>query len=163
VLRNLFRGVADLFAGAREVTDELFDELEEALIASDVSARVATDAVDLVRAAVRDQKIREVDRAKDVLRAHIAGILDEHSRPLVVDGVQPPLFYLTVGVNGTGKTTTIAKLASRFQRRGERVLPSATAARQRSRGGGVRRHPRSASTGGRRGDRRHGGTATHQA
>jgi fused signal recognition particle receptor len=118
--RNLF-----LRSSVPCCADELFGELEEALIASDVSTRVAVHAVDLMRAAVRDQGIREVDAAKDVLRAHIAGVLDEHSRPLVEDGVQRPLFYLIVGVNGTGKTTTIAKLAARFQRRGERVLLAA--------------------------------------
>jgi fused signal recognition particle receptor len=125
VLRNLFRGVTDLFAGTREVTDEFFDELEEVLIASDVSAQVSMRIVDLLRAAVQDQRVREVDAVRDLLRAHIAGVLDEHCRPLVVDSPEDPLFYLVVGVNGTGKTTTIAKLAARFRRSGRRVMLAA--------------------------------------
>ncbi len=125
MLRNLFRGVTDLLSGAREVSDELFDELEEVLIASDVGARVAMETVDLLRAAVREQRVREVEAVRDLLRAHVAGVLDEHSRPLVVECAEPPLFYLMVGVNGTGKTTTIAKLAARFRRKGRRVLLAA--------------------------------------
>ncbi len=125
MLRNLFRGVTDLLSGAREVSDELFDELEEVLIASDVGPRVAMETVDLLRAAVREQRVREVEAVRDLLRAHVVGVLDEHSRPLVVDCAEPPLFYLMVGVNGTGKTTTIAKLAARFRRKGRRVLLAA--------------------------------------
>ncbi len=62
---------------------------------------------------------------RDLLRAHIAGVLDEHAAPLALDTANPPLFYLVVGVNGTGKTTTIAKLGARFQRHGKKVLLAA--------------------------------------
>jgi fused signal recognition particle receptor len=94
-------------------------------VASDVSAGLSMDTVDLLRAAVRDQRVRQVGEVRDLLRAHIAGILDEHFSPLIVDAPEPPLFYLIVGVNGTGKTTTIAKLAARFQREGRSVLLAA--------------------------------------
>jgi fused signal recognition particle receptor len=125
MLRNLFRSVTDLFAGAREVTDDLFDELEEQLVASDVSVRLSMDIADLLRAAVREQRVREVEGVKDLLRAHVAGILAEHSSPLIVDAPTPPLLHVMVGVNGTGKTTTIAKLAARLQRTGRSVLLAA--------------------------------------
>jgi fused signal recognition particle receptor len=125
VLRNLFRHVTDLFAGASEVTDEMFDQLEEVLIASDVSARIATETVDLLREEVRERRARQVSEVHDLLRAHIAAVLEEHSAPLVVEAADPPLFYLVVGVNGTGKTTTIAKLGARFQQQGKKVLLAA--------------------------------------
>lgn len=125
MLRNLFSRVSDLLSGAVEITDELFDELEEALIASDVSAGVSTEIVELVRRAVRERGARSAEEVKDLLRAHVAGILHEQAAPLTVAAPEPPLVYLIVGVNGTGKTTTIAKLAARFQRAGERVLLAA--------------------------------------
>ena len=125
MLRNLFRRVTDLLTGTDEVTDELFDELEEVLIASDVSTRVSADTVDLLREAARDKRVRTADEVRDLLRSHLAAALSEHTAPLVTDPPEPPLFYLIVGVNGTGKTTTIAKLASRFQRQGRRVLLAA--------------------------------------
>lgn len=125
MLKNLFRQVTDLLTGSGEVTDELFDELEEVLIASDVSARIASETVSLLREAVRERGAQTAGDVKDLLRAHVAGVLEEHAAPLTVDPPEPPLFYLVVGVNGTGKTTTIAKLGARFQRQGKTVLLAA--------------------------------------
>ncbi len=125
MLRNLFRRVGDLFAGAGDVTDELFDELEEVLIASDVSTRVTADITGLLREAVGEQRIRTAEEVRDLLRSHLAALLAEHSEPLATEAPAPPLFYLIVGVNGTGKTTTIAKIAARFQRQGRRVMLAA--------------------------------------
>lgn len=125
MLRRLFRQVSDLFSGAGEVTDDLFDELEEVLIASDVSASLSAEIASLLRDAAREKSIRTADQVRDLLRAHIAGVLDEHAAPLALEAAGPPLFYLVVGVNGTGKTTTIAKLGARFQREGKRVLLAA--------------------------------------
>jgi len=125
MLRNLFRRVADLFAGAGEATDELFDELEEVLIASDVSAKVATQMVERLRKEVREQRVRTVEGVKEVFRRQIAEMLEKHAAPLVTSAPEAPLVYLMVGVNGTGKTTTIAKLAYRFQGQGKKVLLAA--------------------------------------
>jgi len=125
VLRNLFRRVADLFAGAGEATDELFDELEEVLIASDVSAKVASQMVARLREEARQQRVRTADGVRELLRAQVEEMLSRHSAPLVTTPPEPPLLYLMVGVNGTGKTTTIAKLADRFQRQHRRVTLAA--------------------------------------
>ncbi len=125
VLRNLFRRVADLFAGSGEATDELFDELEEVLIASDVSARVATSMVEELRKRVREERARTVDAVKEVFRTQIAEMLEKHAAPLVTVAPEGPLLYLVVGVNGTGKTTTIAKLAWSLQRQHKKVLLAA--------------------------------------
>ena len=125
MLRNLFRRVTDLFAGAGEATDELFDQLEEVLIASDLSTRVAALIVSRLRDQVRDQRLRTADEVRAALRSQLADLLAAHERPLVVQAPDPPLLYLIVGVNGTGKTTTIAKLAARFQKQGRKVLLAA--------------------------------------
>jgi len=125
LLLNLFRRVSELFAGAGEATDELFDELEEVLIASDISTRVASFMVERLRKEVRDQRVRAAEGVRSALRQQIAAMLSAQAAPLVVCAPEPPLFYLMVGVNGTGKTTTIAKLAARFQRQGRKVLLAA--------------------------------------
>jgi fused signal recognition particle receptor len=125
LLRNLFLRVSQLFAGAGEATDELFDQLEEALIAADVSARVSALIVQRLRETVRERRIRTGDGVREVLRVQIAEMLSRHAAPLAVTSPSAPLLHLIVGVNGTGKTTTIAKLAARFQRSGERVLLAA--------------------------------------
>ena len=131
MLRNLFKRVTQLLSGSGEATDELFDELEEVLIASDVSARVSALMVERLRAAVRDQHVRTADGVREVLRQQVTEMLSRHTAPLLTPGgtgsqpVSPPFLYLLVGVNGTGKTTTIAKLAARFQRAGHKVLLAA--------------------------------------
>ncbi len=125
MLRGLFRHVTDLLSGPSPVTDELFNELEEVLIASDVNARISSEIVRLVKQAAHERGIRTVDGVRDLLRSHIAGILDEHAALLVVEAPAPPLFYLVVGVNGTGKTTTIAKIGARFQGQGKKVMLAA--------------------------------------
>ena len=125
MLRNLFRHVTDLLTGGSPVTDQLFEDLEEVLIASDVSAALSSKIVALLKQAARDRGVRTADGVRDLLRAHIAGVLAEHAAPLVTASPAPPLFYLVVGVNGTGKTTTIAKIASRFKQQGRTVLLAA--------------------------------------
>ncbi len=132
MLRNLFRRVSDLFAGAGKATDELFDDLEEVLIASDVSAKVATQMVEQLRKQVREERARTVPAVEHLFHAQIAEMLKRHATPLATQTAQPPLLYLIVGVNGTGKTTTIGKLAYRFQSEGKKVL---LAAADTSRGG----------------------------
>ncbi|MCJ7751035.1 MAG: signal recognition particle receptor subunit alpha, partial [Armatimonadetes bacterium] len=75
MLKNLFRQVTDLLTGSGEVTDELFDELEEVLIASDVSTRVTADITGLLREAVREQRVRTAEEVRDLLRSHLAALL----------------------------------------------------------------------------------------
>ncbi len=125
MLRNLFRRVADLFAGPGEATEELFEELEEVLIASDVSTAVAARLVERLRERVREERIRDLSGVRRALRDELAGLLARHAAPLASEAAEPPLLFLIVGVNGTGKTTTIAKLAARLEGQGRRVLLAA--------------------------------------
>jgi fused signal recognition particle receptor len=95
------------------------------LIISDVKADIAGRLVGVLQQAAKDRGIRNAEEVKDLLRAHIAGMLDEHAAPLVMTAPTPPLFYLVVGVNGTGKTTSIAKIGARLQRQGKKILLAA--------------------------------------
>ena len=122
-LAGAFAGVR----GRRGITDETWDELEEALLLADVGVGVTTDLLDGLRVRVKDKEISEPDQLLDALRGEmkdgLAGADRElHFDPAVADG---PNVWLFVGVNGVGKTTTIGKVALHQRVEGHRVLLAA--------------------------------------
>lgn len=127
MFRGLFdkvtRRVAELFTGRRTFDESLFEELEETLIESDVGPQTATKLVASIREAARRNRLASAEEVIALLKREIAGILDGDTA--VRWPAQPPALVLVVGVNGTGKTTTIAKLARFFQRQGRTVLLAA--------------------------------------
>ena len=114
MLRGLLRKVGDLLTGKRAVDDDLLDELEEALIGADVSFELTMSLVDGLRKAAREEKAKTADDVKALLQRQIRRILQPLAKPLVINEEKPTV-YIMLGVNGVGKTTTIAKLAHRFK------------------------------------------------
>ncbi len=104
--------------------DELFDELEEALIGADLNVHTAMRIVDDLRRISRDERLTEAEQIRDRLRDEIAQLLAGPDVGLRVAD-EPPTVYLVVGVNGVGKTTSIAKLAHRFKQQDKRVILAA--------------------------------------
>lgn len=125
LLKGLFSKVDQLLTGRRPVDDELFDELEELLIQADLSITTATKVVDALRDVSRKERIKESDDIKVRLKDILSEILLTGDGARVKEPIDRPAVYMFVGVNGVGKTTTIAKLAHRFKKRGMRVLLSA--------------------------------------
>jgi len=120
MLKGLFGRIGQLFT--RAVVDEgLLDELEELLVASDVSVRTAQAVVADLRERILRERIEQAPRAREALKEILVGLLSRNQSPLAVNE-RKPILYLIVGVNGTGKTTTIAKLAQRFRGNGKRVV-----------------------------------------
>jgi len=107
----------------RGVDEELLAELEEALIAADVNVRAVDELIERLRTEARAQRLRELDEVRALLRQILREWLGE-PEPLR-EHPTPPTLYLFVGVNGVGKTTTIAKVAHRLQQQGKRVLLAA--------------------------------------
>jgi len=108
------------WAAGGTVGDARFEALEEALIAADVGARTATELVDAVRKLGREVSVDALRRAlRSELRARVGAPAPLASRE---DG---PLVILVVGVNGSGKTTTIGKLAARYVAEGHKVMLAA--------------------------------------
>jgi fused signal recognition particle receptor len=107
----------------RGVDEELLEELEETLIAADVNVNAVQEILETLRAEAKAQRLREADDVRACLRELLKGWLGEPA-PLVVSST-PPTVYLFVGVNGAGKTTSIAKTAHTLQRQGKRVLLAA--------------------------------------
>ena len=115
-------GVSSLFRGGRAIDDALLDELEEMLFTSDLGP----EAIELVEDLKRLHKRGELKGEEDVrssLRASLLDRLDTVPAELQLD--HTPTVVLVVGVNGSGKTTSIAKLAHRFTASGKRVLVGA--------------------------------------
>jgi fused signal recognition particle receptor len=119
---SVFARVAQL-VGASQVTASTWHELEELLIQSDAGVETTVYLVDRLRRRSRDEAILEEGRLRDALREELRALLPD-PRELRL-GELPPTVWLTVGVNGSGKTTTIAKLAHSYRRRGMRVLLAA--------------------------------------
>lgn len=118
---SVFGAIANLVT-EKEITDDLYDELEEKLILADTGADVAMDLVDQLRQRVRTDRLRTGDEALEALK----DILCKTMRPeylLTVDG--HPTVMLIIGVNGVGKTTSIAKLAHLYTKKGKRVMMAA--------------------------------------
>jgi fused signal recognition particle receptor len=121
--RNVvFSRIAELL-GASQVTGETWDELEELLIQADVGVETTLYLVERLRQRARDEAILQASALQTALREELRALLPDPS-PLNLGG-RPLDVVLIVGVNGSGKTTSIAKLAYRYQQQGRRVLLAA--------------------------------------
>ena len=118
--QNLSGSIGGIFTG-RKLDRAMLDELEEALIAADLGIETASD---MVEALARQKLGREVsgDEVRLALAAEIARILGPVARPLAIDAAKKPHVILVAGVNGTGKTTTIGKLANQLRAEGRNVM-----------------------------------------
>ena len=120
--------LAGVFAGVRGrsgITDETWDDLEEALLRADVGIGVTTDLLDGLRTQVKAKEITSPDELLDALRDEMKGRLSESDRRLHFDPEATPNVWLFVGVNGVGKTTSIGKVASQQVSAGRTVLMAA--------------------------------------
>src|SRR5436305_5023269 len=123
-LFNKFSKVTELLTGRRKIDEELYDELEESLILSDVGVQTATRIVSDLRDATRKQRLSSAEEVRDWLKGEIARILQEGSSGFHW-GPEAPTLVLVVGVNGTGKTTSVAKLARYFTDQRKKVVLAA--------------------------------------
>ncbi len=114
----------DLFVKG-EINEEFYEKLEEILISADVGVETALRINDMLREEVKKNKIRELQAAKTLLKELIAGMMGSGDDSALVSPVSRPAVYLLLGVNGVGKTTTIAKMAYNFSLERKKVLMAA--------------------------------------
>jgi fused signal recognition particle receptor len=113
--------VEDLLAGRKEIDADLLDELEYTLITADIGPRTTSEILERIRERVDRKLVNDAGELKNLIREHLLEVLEATDRPVPhVD--EPPAVVMVVGVNGSGKTTTIGKLASRFKSDGRSVL-----------------------------------------
>ena len=110
----------NLFAGFSAIDDEFYDELEEALILSDMGMDTTLKAVEELRERVRGEKLKDRDEVRACLRRVLQDMLNVGDTGLALD--TRPAVVLFIGVNGVGKTTTIGKLAAGLKAQGKKVL-----------------------------------------
>ena len=113
----------DIFSNFRKVDEELLEELEEALILSDVGTTTASKIIENLRQRVKKENIKDEEGVKEALRKEIQEIFDETDSTLNLETT--PSVILVVGVNGVGKTTSIGKIANRLRQDGKKVVVAA--------------------------------------
>lgn len=124
MFRGLFQKVTQLVTGRGKIDEELFDELEETLIESDVGFETAAGLVSRLRDAARKQRMSTPEEVRDWIKGDVTRILSEGKTELRWSP-EPPTLVLVVGVNGTGKTTSTAKLARYYAAQRKKVLLAA--------------------------------------
>ncbi len=110
--QSFFSQITSLL-GANEITAETWEELEELLILADVGAGTTIEIVDRVRERVNQERVLSAARVKEMFKEELRAKLNVEGPP--VPGRVPLRVFLIVGVNGSGKTTSIAKLAYRYK------------------------------------------------
>jgi len=122
----LVGGVDDLLRPGRGMDEALYEELEEILIVADVGVEATTRLIEGVRREVKKQGITDAHEVLPLLRHEVLEILQPYEAPFLLKGADDaPFVVMVIGVNGTGKTTTIGKLAHRFGSQGKKVVVAA--------------------------------------
>jgi len=122
--RSFTRGLSDLLLGDRALDDNLFEELETLLLSADVGVETTRFLMQGITEQVSRKQLKDSRAVHEALRRSILSIVQPCSRPLAVTPARP-FVVMVVGVNGVGKTTTIAKLANRLKNDGHRVTLAA--------------------------------------
>ena len=112
--------VDELVKNTRVIDDDFYDELTDILILADVGMAATTDIMDKLKTRVNEQKLKDADKAKEIFKQIL---VEEMNIPR--PNLRWPMVMFVVGVNGVGKTTTIGKLALRFQEIGRSVMLAA--------------------------------------
>ena len=115
--------IDNIFSNFRKVDEDFLEELEEALIMSDMGMPTSQKIIDRLRTRIRKEKIEEEEDVKQALREEIQAVLDVAENSLKLDTV--PAVVLVIGVNGVGKTTSIGKIANRLTKQGKKVVIAA--------------------------------------
>ena len=121
---SLAGGIENVVHGKAKVGPELLEELEEILLIADVGMNSASFILEDLKKDVAKNRIRENEEVLEQLKSRMKEILSQNIKPITFTE-NKPLVILMVGVNGSGKTTTIGKLAQRWKQEGKKVLLAA--------------------------------------
>jgi len=118
---GLMDRLEDALAGRKEIDAELLEELEYTLITADIGVRTTDEILERIRQRMDRRQSADADAIRSLIREHLLEVLQASERP-VPRVAEPPAVVMVVGVNGSGKTTTIGKLAHRFRTEGRSVV-----------------------------------------
>ena len=117
---NLAQSIGDVILMRPKPDEEMIDELEEVLISSDIGMDTTIKITDSLRESIRHDRLRDADDVKNQIKAIVSEMLDKGERNQL--SKETPLVILMIGVNGVGKTTSIAKIAHMLQGEGKSVM-----------------------------------------
>ena len=125
--RGFFERLSRAIGGKSTVSDDILDNIEDALIASDMGVDTTLKIVDALQDRVEEDKYMDFDELMSMLREEISKLMDVEGQEKVVltDDAVKPYVIMVVGVNGVGKTTTIGKLAAMLRAQGKKVVVGA--------------------------------------
>jgi len=115
--------INDVFSNFRKVDEELLEELEEALIMSDIGIETSTKIINELRIRVKKENIQDEENVRKALKEEMVKLLDIETPELKL--ATTPSVILVVGVNGVGKTTSIGKIANSLRKSGKKVVIAA--------------------------------------
>jgi fused signal recognition particle receptor len=118
---GLMEKIEDAVSGRKEIDADVLEELEYALVTADIGAPATAEILERIRQRVDRKLVSDTAELKALIRQHLLEILEATERPLP-QVTEPPAVIMVVGVNGSGKTTSIGKLARRLQSEGKTVL-----------------------------------------
>lgn len=119
---SIMSGVEQVLKTFTKIDDDLYEELEEALIMADIGVETSVEIIEKVKEKVKKDKIDSAEGVREAIVLVISEMLEENSEPLELTS---PSVILVIGVNGVGKTTTIGKLTYNFLNEGKSVLLAA--------------------------------------
>ncbi len=122
---NLTEGLTSLIRGSKTIDDDLLEELETLLLTSDVGIEATQEIIDNLTERLARKELSDGDTLFNALHEDMIKLLEPSNRPLVIDETKAPYVILMVGINGVGKTTTIGKLAQKYQQEGKSVMLAA--------------------------------------
>jgi fused signal recognition particle receptor len=115
--------IDQLLTGRRSIDQDFLDELEGLLFSADLGIKTSSQLIEGVQKGLKKGELQEPEKVKDFIRHEIFRILQMGDKPLSIDFSQTkPFLFMVVGVNGVGKTTTIAKIAYQYSSQGKKVL-----------------------------------------
>ena len=119
---NITGKMNEVLGLAMTIDEDLFEELEEVLITSDVGYETSMILIEKLRQKIRLQKITEVDKVSGALKEVISEFMEDEEKRFKVE---KPTIILVIGVNGVGKTTSIGKLSHKYKKEGKKVIMAA--------------------------------------
>ena len=122
---NLSEQLGNIFLGAKEIDDDLLEEIETLLLTADVGVEATSDIIGRLTDKVARKQLGDPQALQAALKDELSTLLHQSEQPLQIDCSKKPYVILMVGVNGVGKTTTIGKLAKKFQSEGKSVMLAA--------------------------------------
>jgi len=115
--------IDQLILGKKSIDQDLLDELEGLLFSADLGVKTSSQLIEGVQKGLKRGELDEPEKIKDFIKQEIFQILKSGENPLSIDFSQTkPFLFMVVGVNGVGKTTTIAKIAHQYSSQGKKVL-----------------------------------------